>query len=151
MMKAFEALKNHQDSITNYMYLGLLPFFICALGPWIFIEYEATLAKLFFFYSTIILVFLSGILWAIALFSDIENRQRHINTAILFSLWPLACYFLPGIYATSLMLVGFLLLLFWEKCFINILYPDWYQQLRHKITFIVVACHMLTIWNLIRV
>ncbi len=150
-MKPFEELNNNEDLITNYMYLGLLPFFICSLGPWVFIEYELILSKLFFFYSTMILTFLSGILWALALFSKIEHRQRHINTAIIFSLWPLVSYFLPITYGVGLMLIGFLLLLFWEKCFINILYPNWYHKLRHKITFIVVACHMLTIWNLILV
>ncbi|MFT6221415.1 MAG: hypothetical protein ACJA0C_000818, partial [Candidatus Endobugula sp.] len=31
-------LNPHQDTITNYMYLGLLPFFIGAFGPWIFAD-----------------------------------------------------------------------------------------------------------------
>jgi hypothetical protein len=147
----FEPFEQHQDSITHYMYLGLLPFFAFALGPWVFIDFEYVLVDLFFFYSTIILVFLAGSIWAISLFAEIDFRQRHINTAIVFSLWPLVSFFLPKIYGVGLMLVGFLLLLFWEKCFINKVYPSWYQQLRHKITFIVVACHMLTIWNIIRV
>lgn len=141
----------NRDSITNYMYLGLLPFFACALGPWVFADYEGFLTQLFFFYSTLILVFLSGALWAIALFANIDYRQRQIHMAIMFSLWPLAAFFMPLLWQILFMLLGFLLLLFWEKCFIHVIYPDWYRQLRHKITFIVVACHMLTIWNIIRI
>ncbi len=140
----------HQDIITNYMYLGLLPFLACALGPWVFADHEALLVTVFLFYSSLILVFLSGALWAIALFVQDNTESRYIHVAIAFSLWPLAAYFLPPIYATGFMLAGFLLLLFWEKCFIIEFYSHWYQTLRHKITFIVVACHMLLIFNLIR-
>ena len=140
----------HQTLITNYMYAGLLPFFAGALGPWIFADSEVLLTGLFLFYASLILVFLAGVFWAIALFNQLPNHHRHFHTAIIFSLWPLAAYLLPTIYATMLMMVGFLLLLFWEKCFINSIYTNWYIKLRHQITFIVVACHMLVIFNLIR-
>ncbi len=147
------------------MYLGLLPFFIGAFGPWVFIDYEPFFIKAFLLYSFIIFSFLAGALWAIALFVIPQNTMiqeqesglaqehgsRYIHSAIIFSLWPLACYFLAPLYATGLMLLGFLLLLFWEKKVINILYPLWYKALRHKITFIVIACHMLTLLNIIRV
>lgn len=144
-----KTLNDHQETITRYMYLGLLPFFICAFGPWVLINYEPQFIAFFFFYSVIILAFLSGTLWAVALFSQTEYRRRQINAAIAFSLWPLLCFALPQLYGIGLMLIGFLLLLFWEKCFVNAAYPSWYQALRHKITFMVVACHMLTLWNII--
>jgi len=143
-------INENQITITNYMYLGLLPFFACALGPWIFPDTEAKLTQIFLFYSSIIFVFLAGSLWAIALFSEIKHPTRHIHLAIVFSLWPLASFFLIPILASGLMLLGFLSLLFWEKCFINSIYPSWYQKLRHQITFIVVACHMLVIFNLLK-
>ena len=140
----------NQVLITNYMYAGLLPFFAGALGPWIFAGSEKLLTDLFLFYASLILVFLAGVFWAIALFNQFPNHRRHFHTAIIFSLWPLGAYLLPTLYAIALMLVGFLLLLFWEKCFINSIYTKWYKKLRHQITFIVVACHMLVIFNLIR-
>ena len=143
-------IDDNQNTITNYMYLGILPFFICALGPWVFADFETRLTTVFLFYSSIILVFLSGIIWSIALFSGISPPSRHIHVAITFSLWPFAAFFLTPMLATGLLLAGFLLLLFWEKCFINTIYPSWYQKLRHQITFIVVACHMLVIFNLLR-
>jgi len=145
-----EKITLNQNNITNYMYLGLLPFFACALGPWVFADYEIRLTQQFLFYSSIIFVFLAGIIWGIALFSHIDYSTRHIHLAIVFSLWPLISFFLTPILATGFMLLGFLLLLFWEKCFINDLYPSWYQKLRHQITFIVVACHMLVIFNLLK-
>ncbi len=159
-------LDNHQSTITNYMYLGLLPFFMGAFGPWVLIDYEPLFIKAFLLYSSIIFSFLAGALWAIALFVVSQNttaddqpsqgnpskerNSRYIHSAIIFSLWPVVCYFLAPLYATGLMLVGFLLLLLWEKKTINTLYPLWYQALRHKITFIVIACHMLTVLNIIR-
>ena len=142
--------ERNQFAITNYMYAGLLPFFAGALVPWIVVESETLMTRLFLFYSSMILVFLAGIVWAVTLFTDIPHSSRHIHTAIVFSLWPLAAYPLPTIYAITAMAVGFLLLLFWEKCFIHEYYEDWYQALRHKITFIVVACHMLAIFNLLK-
>lgn len=150
------SLNDHQDIITNYMYLGLIPFFIGAFGPWVLIDHEPFFINAFLLYSSIIFSFLAGALWAIALFVipqgslGQEYNPRYIHSAILFSLWPLIGYFLAPLYATSLMLLGFLLLLLWEKRVINILYPLWYQTLRHKITFIVIACHMLTLLNIIR-
>jgi hypothetical protein len=147
-------LTTHQATIINYMYLGLLPFFAGALGPWIFADAELWLSQIFLHYSTIIYAFLAGTVWASALFGhDENNRQfinRHLHAAIVFSLIPFFSYFLPLGYHTAVLLVGFAALLFWEKIFLNTLYPSWYQQLRHRITFIVMACHMLVLWNLIR-
>lgn len=148
-------LSSHQATITNYMFLGLLPFFAGALGPWIFADQEVWFTEAFSVYSTVIYAFLSGALWAIALFAHNEENQqfiaRHIHVAIICSLVPFLGYFLPLFYQISLLLLGFLALLFWEKLFLSDLYPNWYQQLRHRITFIAVACHMLVIWNIIRI
>jgi len=149
-MNSFTYLNKHQDTITNYMYLGLLPFFAGALTPWIFVDYEAIAIDLFFIYSAIILAFLSGIIWASTLLKDEPNNQRHLHIAIVFSLFPFLAALLPLLFKIGMMLLGFLLLLFWEKLFVNHLYAHWYQQLRHKITFIVVACHMLTLLNIIQ-
>ncbi len=145
----------HQDTITNYMYLGLLPFFIMALGPWIFGDYEVLLSRLFLIYSTIIYAFLAGAIWATALFAHNEDNKifigRHLHAAIIASLIPAFSFFLPDLYRAAIMLLSFLALLFWEKLFLHTIYPKWYQQMRHRISFIAVACHMLVIWNLLRI
>ncbi|MFT7387056.1 MAG: hypothetical protein ACI8VC_000293 [Candidatus Endobugula sp.] len=147
-------LSAHQETITTYMYLGLLPFFAGAFGPWIFADNETVLTDIFLHYSTIIYSFLAGSIWAIALFahnsSNTEFIPRHIHAAILFSLLPFVGYFLPNFHHTSLAMVSFFILLFWEKLFLQDLYPNWYQALRHRITFIAVACHMLVLWNLMK-
>lgn len=147
-------LTPHQEIITTYMYLGLLPFFAGAFSPWIFAASETWLTGIFLHYSTIIYSFLAGSLWATALFAHNESNAefipRHIHAAIVFSLIPLSGYFLPQIYHAGLAMLSFLVLLFWEKLFLKNLYPNWYQALRHRISFIVVACHMLVLWNLLR-
>jgi hypothetical protein len=144
----------YQDTVSNYMYLGLLPFFAGAFGPWIFADYERWLSETFLLYSTVIYAFLAGSIWAVALFGHNEDNKifiaRHIHAAIIFSLTPIFSYFLPDIYNAGMLLLGFLCLLFWEKLFLSEIYPNWYQQLRHRITFLAVACHMLVLWNLMR-
>jgi hypothetical protein len=147
-------LSPHQDTITNYMYLGLLPFFAGALGPWIFPDSEVWLSRIFLHYSSVIYAFLAGAIWATALLAHDENNHifigRHLHAAIAFSLLPVLGYFLPDLYQSGFMLIAFLALLFWEKLFLQEIYPHWYQQLRHRMTFIAVACHMLVLWNLLR-
>lgn len=153
-------LSEYQDIITNYMYIGLLPFFIGAFGPWVFIDQEPFFIRAFLFYSSLILAFLAGSLWIMAFCintvfitndsNKVDTSPRNLHSAIIFSLLPLACYFLAPLYATSLMLIGFLLLLLWEKKHINQYYPLWYEALRHKVTFIVIACHMMALLNIIR-
>lgn len=151
-MKA-SLLNPHKETITNYMYLGLLPFFAGALGPWIFASSETWLSQTFLMYSTVIYSFLAGTLWASALFGHDEENHiyigRHIHAAIVCSLIPFFSYFLPMVYHASIMLIAYLALLFWEKLFLQHVQPNWYQLLRHRISFIAVACHMLVVWNLI--
>ena len=142
-------MNDHQDTITRYMFLGLLPFFIGAFGPWIFASNESWLSDLFLTYSNIILAFLAGIIWSVGLLNPQTHTQRHLHSAIGFSLIPLLAYFCSPIYSVALLAIGFLILLFWENLFLKDIYPKWYAMLRHKITFIVLACHMLVMWNLI--
>jgi hypothetical protein len=144
-----DGCKQNKDLIINYMYLGLLPFFIGAFGPWVLAGYENGFIEFFILYSSIILVFLSGALWGMALFVLREQTTKHLHWAIVCSLIPLAAHMLPVMWQTSLLLLGFLSLLFWEKLFFSTVYPAWYQQFRHRITFIAAACHMLTLWNII--
>lgn len=147
-------LEPYRDIIANMVYVGLLPFFMGSLGPWILASYEAEFSTFFLFYSTIVYSFLAGSIWAVALFAHDRAQapfiRRHLYAAIILSLIPLIGYFLATGYHVMVMLLAFLLLLFWEKLFLHTVYPHWYQQLRHRITFIVVACHMLVIWNLMR-
>ena len=151
-------LDTYKNTITNYMYLGLLPFFMGAFGPWVLIDHEPFFIHAFLAYSSIIFSFLAGTLWTLALFIAPQGTiaqepipvSRYVHGAIVFSLIPFVAYFLPSLSATVLMLLGFLCLLLWEKKAVNRFYVTWYQTLRHKITFIVIACHMLTLLNIIR-
>lgn len=142
------------SNIVQYMYLGLIPFFIGAIGPWILNSWTATLTQFFIFYAAIILAFLAGALWGISLFSSIELSSKQLHAAILFSL----VAFIPTISLIPItdelrvicLGIGFFCLLNWEKRTLDSLYPQQYLQLRHKISFIVLGCHMLVVWNLMR-
>ncbi|MBX2807432.1 MAG: DUF3429 domain-containing protein [Cellvibrionaceae bacterium] len=142
-------LDQHQTIITHYTYLGLLPFFAGAVGPWLAPDLRYVFIDFVLLYAAIILAFLAGTLWCVALLGAVQPQRRQIHAAIVFSLWPLISHLLAYGNQIGAMLMGFLLLLFWEKCFINSLYPQWYQQLRHRVSFIVAACLMLLFFNLL--
>lgn len=145
-------LDQHQLLISQYMHAGLLPFMAGAFLPWVFADWEAAITQWFLLYSGLILAFLSGILWAVGLFIEEEQspRPKHFHGAIIFSLIPLFAFALPPLWQAGTLACGFFALLRWEKKHSNHFYTLWYSELRHKITFIVLACHMLVIWSLMR-
>lgn len=141
-------------NVTQYMYLGLIPFFIGAIGPWLHDSWTQALSQFFIAYAAIILAFLAGALWGISLFSSVNVSSKQLHAAITFSLIAFipVIQFLPisDVYRVICLGIGFLCLLNWEKRTLASLYPAQYLQFRHKISFIVLGCHMLVVWNLIR-
>lgn len=143
-----DSIEKHKNIVSRYMHLGLLPFLAGPFIPWILPDQLNLVTEVFFAYSLIIFAFLSGVIWASALLRSEHCPARNLHLAIIFSLLPFIAVFLPTMAKIGFMMVSFLVLLYWEKRFMSSIYPDWYQQLRHRITFVVVACHMLVIANL---
>ncbi len=138
-----------KHKVINTGYLGLLPFFAGALGPWVFIEQESQFVEFFTIYSFIILSFMAGCAWAYGVFAGASHPQFAINLGLSIIGVALVASLTPTLASIGLLAFGFFLLWFGEKLWLAQDYPDWYQQLRHKLTWIVIACHMLTVWNII--
>lgn len=135
--------------ITNTGYLGLLPFFIGALGPWLLIAYESVLIELFIAYSIMILGFMSGCVWALGAFGSLEHPIRLLYAGLLPIGLIVVALVVPPVWSIGLLALGYALLLLSERAFLSQYYPAWYQQLRRRLTWTVLSCHLLCFFNII--
>lgn len=126
-------------------YAGLLPFLAFTLGGLLDI-YADHAVRLFVIYSAIILSFLGGIHWGIAMQSG-GSPTRILKWSMLPSIVGIVA-FIAGIWWSPLSLLTLLALthLFWlnfEKRHL----PEqlWYLELRNRLTFTVVALHVILI------
>lgn len=129
-------------------FLGLIPFIAGATGPWVLYEHTAWILQGFHFYSAVILAFMAGTVWGVRL-----NYQKAdpgtLIVSVTVALIAVGSLLLPMRPALVLLALAFLFLLQWER---RTVFPtlavDWYPMLRQRLTWTVVACHMLAFWNL---
>ncbi len=125
-------------------YGGLIPFAVAALASWFDVSLpfglEPTmLAKT---YGAVILSFLGGIRWGVAL-SPLAGdvRNRHI---VLSALPPIAGWCalaLPDAASLTLLLAAFVAQVYWDvRAFRRGLIPAWFRDLRVALTFGAVLC-----------
>lgn len=135
----------------NLGYLGLLPFFMGATGPWIFPEGRVWLTNALLWYSLAIFSFLCGSIWGVVLQRAVPARNVHFIVAKLFLILAWIAVFLPVAYALGALIVYYIALYQWERLthLKHALGPD-YLLLRQQLTWPAVACHMLALFNTIR-
>ena len=129
-------------------YLGFLPFGALTILPWVLGEtYEEISFQLLVVYGSIIISFLSGIIWGI----DSTNRKSLV-LATVFSLTGFGAILLAWInliYAMTLLLfLFFLFYLLESKVNPQFTNPD-YLKLRKNLTSGVCGCYMFSIVILI--
>jgi hypothetical protein len=136
----------------NLGYLGLLPFFMGAMGPWVFHDALGWLTHGILWYSLAIFSFLCGSIWGLVLQRDVPARRVHLITCKCFLLLGWIAIFLPVPYALGMLIVCYVALYQWERHthLKHALGPD-YLHLRQQLTWPAVACHMLALFNTIRV
>tara|TARA_B100000963_G_C22580797_1_gene650743 strand:+ start:612 stop:1058 length:447 start_codon:yes stop_codon:yes gene_type:complete len=136
-----------QDKIKTFCYLGLLPFIsipiICWILPNIALNYQ--LVSLFFYWSLLMAVFMSGTLWGMSL---AQNKSIFQSVAIFFLLFLILYLNIFGetnyaIYVIFSLLFVHELIYRLEKKLISDL--DWYEKLRFQLTFSIRICHLLMI------
>ncbi|MDZ7787237.1 MAG: DUF3429 domain-containing protein [Halofilum sp. (in: g-proteobacteria)] len=123
-------------------YAGLIPFVLAAVaihGPW---PGAALSARVFISYGAVILAFLGGIQWGLALSPGIERATERVVVGVLPSLlaWS-ALFLLPTTPATVALATGFVALLLWERRRCPVATPAWYAGLRTRLTLVVLVCH----------
>ncbi|MBY6063555.1 DUF3429 domain-containing protein [Pseudidiomarina sediminum] len=140
----------HNDAIHTAQrlgFLGLVPFLAFTLGGLLDLEAAASI-RLFVIYSAIILSFLGGVHWGLAMLRD-DAPTRELHWSMLPSIVGIAV-FVAAHWLSSLVLLCILAVahLFWLKFEKRHLQsPDhaWYIELRGRLTFTVVALHIILV------
>ncbi|MEM7195707.1 MAG: DUF3429 domain-containing protein [Pseudomonadota bacterium] len=145
-------------SIRVYGYFGLIPFIASVLGYYLYPLYSGVMLGFFMLYSSIILAFLAGSLWA---FELAVNRHKEkggkpfrvgLSVAIAFSLLPILAYgaSLWSLHiAVIVQMTAFVLLFVWEGRHIQEeVMPTGYRSLRAVLTVVVTLCHGALLFGL---
>lgn len=126
-------------------YAGLVPFLVFTLGGLLDV-YADHAVRLFVIYSALILSFLGGIHWGVAMQSE-DSPTRAFKWSMLPSIIGIVLFF-AGTWVSPLTMLTVLALthLFWlnfEKRHLS--EQLWYLELRNRLTFTVVALHVILI------
>ena len=126
---------------------GLSPFIICVVSAYLLpMRWQALAVDVFVTYGAIVLSFLGGVHWGVAISLD-RSGTRDFNARLLVSVvpgllaWP--ALMLDYTEALAILLVGFLLMRLYERQQDSAeRLPGWYQGLRKLLNTIVVLCHL---------
>lgn len=119
---------------------------------WAPLAWQVVAIKAFLFYGAVILSFLGGVQWGVAMSlepAESAGFRRRLLLSMVPSLiaWP--ALLLHPYSGAWVLAAGFLLVRLHEGGRDSReLQPDWYQTLRTLLTVVVVACHGVVIWRL---
>ena len=119
---------------------GLLPFIgLTALA--IFTLWQDLMVHAFLVYSAVILSFLGGIHWGLAM----REGVTPVTARLLLCMAPplvgwFSVGFLPDMPALAVMGFSYLI---WLKYDLNAVSDDWYEKLRKPITFVAAGTHFI--------
>lgn len=134
MNKGFELRAN------RLAWAGLIPFIVTAvLGS--FSLWADLLLPIFLVYSAVILSFLGGIHWGLAMAGKLERPETKLIYCMAPSLaaW-IAVGFLPEVIALPVLAASYLL---WLNYDLTQVLTPWYERMRRPITFVVVGTHFI--------
>ena len=135
-----------QDQVKIFSYLGLLPFILVPIIAWISPQtaFDNNLIEVFYSWSTLMLAFMIGTSWSLA----VKNNRNIFVVVALFALLfsgIIFFYFISSnvIFFLAVLLIIYEMQYFFEKNLIND--DDWYKNLRFHLTFSIRICHLLMI------
>lgn len=140
-----------QQRLTNHLgYAGLLPFVITLLMHINQFTMLGSPLTFFITYSAIIASFLSGALWRSAFDKDATNEKLTLCVSNVLALlawigWLIMPISIPV--TLGLLTTVYLSILWYEEIYLSTQIAHEYHQLRRRLTFIVVTCHLL-LWIL---
>lgn len=129
-----------QQTAIRLAWAGLAPFIIsAALG--IIGFYQGIALQSFLVYSAVILSFLGGTHWGLAMRDGIDKVQGRLIICMAPSLiaW-IAVAFLPTLVALVVLALFYMV---WLRYDVKAVTDDWYVKMRRPITFVVVGTHFL--------
>ncbi|MGJ7460282.1 DUF3429 domain-containing protein [Halomonas sp. MA07-2] len=132
---------------------GLTPFLALAGAAWLApVAWQVIAIPAFLYYSAVILSFLGGVQWGVAMSLESDDSpgfRARLALSMVPSLFAWPALLLHPVIGAWVLIAGFLLVRLYEcgKASRELL-PGWYQSLRTLLTVVVVACHALVIWRL---
>ena len=136
-----------QDKVKTFCYLGLMPFIFIPIISWVSPKtaFDYQLIFLFFSWSLMMGVFMTGTLWGMSL----EQKKSIIPSVGIFSLL-LMTLTLNNYEEIKLSIYIIFLLLFVYEAIYRlekklIFDLKWYRELRFHLTFSIRICHLLMI------
>ena len=119
------------------------------LLAWISPERTGQLLRVALLYTAVILSFLGGIQWGLAMRSASPRiRLRRLVAGMVPSLWAVAALLLPVMATLTVLITGFALFLAYESLERgDQVYPDWYLPLRIRLTALLIVA--LSAWLLL--
>ncbi|MBS9404894.1 DUF3429 domain-containing protein [Halomonas sp. TRM85114] len=132
---------------------GLLPFIVSSAAAWLApMVWQVIAIKAFVYYSAVILSFLGGVQWGVAMTGDSPEASSYRTRMLLAMVpsliaWP-ALLLHPADTAWVLA-AGFVLVRLHELSREGrSMLPSWYQGMRTLLTLVVLVCHGVLIWRL---
>lgn len=137
----------HQAFAQRLGFAGLVPFLLLAVAALLGLH-SAIATLMFAQYSAIIISFLGGVHWGLAMLADSSNRQ--LGWSMVPSVVGIGALILSWFVSIPLVLALLALThLFWlnyeRRQLESQPQHDWYIQLRRQLTFTVVALHVILI------
>ena len=136
-------MNSNENALTPNIlgYLGLIPFLASSALTW-FTQFHAFAVKSLSIYAAVILTFIGGVHWGIAMQIDQNKIQpkNNIRNQFIFSVipsliaWMTIVFFNP--HALIILALCFGLFWFIEKSNYQEYLPSWYTQLRPHLTLI---------------
>ena len=140
-----------QPAALLWGWLGVLPFVaLTATNSLAIGEVHFWAAQILTHYGAIILTFMGGVHWGIALTTQDRNRVYLYTVGIMPSLISVVAILLPAKYALLVLVAGFIALLLYDLCLVRKeVLPAWYGGLRLNLTLTVALCLIIasaTVW-----
>ena len=138
-------MQKHQFSPVLLGYLGLIPFIVSSVLVWI-PEYHHIATQSLTTYAAVIVTFIGGVHWGIAMqtLNAIDNDHHSVSTQFIFSIIPSLVAWIAVVMnqSYSLLIIAICFVLFWyiEKVFFNKTLKNWYRSLRTNLTFVATIC-----------
>jgi hypothetical protein len=120
-------------------YLGLIPFIVSSALIWIPLYHHTALESLSI-YAAVILTFVGGVHWGIAVLRTQQTSSLRVSSQFIFSVVPSLIAWITIVFINpyALIILAISFVLFWliEKLHYQQPLPAWYSQLRNHLTLV---------------
>ena len=138
------SMNNTQRLARWYGYFGLIPFVLLTLVVVSGFSFADSARVIFDQYSAVILAFMAGIYWPIALREEGPvNPKRLMVASIGLALWSWVILVFPETFRALAFALGFLFLFGIDRWVLDVIWSNIYLAMRFHLTMVVITCQLL--------